>query len=183
MHEPFRILFVCMGNTCRSPMAAQLLRAHLGSEPGISVSSAGTLADEGAPLTPEAAAVIDSIVGAVGSHRARQLTPALLVDADLVLTATRAIRAQAVRLAPGAVRYTFTINEFARLLNKVQFALISHQALIASVAQERSMVLDARDDIDDPIGRGAAVYRKVGAEIDRAVRSLAMRLTVGASER
>ena len=54
------VLFVCTGNTCRSPMAAALLRALLDKRGGINimVSSAGIAAAEGDPATPEAAAVL-----------------------------------------------------------------------------------------------------------------------------
>ncbi|WP_104083270.1 hypothetical protein [Cryobacterium sp. Y11] len=112
-----RILIVCTGNICRSPLAEQLLRASL-SAAGIDavVTSAGTRAMTGSAMTPEAAVLSTQYGAASTDHIARQLTEQLIAGADLVLTATRDHRREVVTLLPKATRYTFTLNQFARLV-------------------------------------------------------------------
>ncbi|TFC24397.1 hypothetical protein E3O25_14505 [Cryobacterium sp. TMT1-3] len=116
LHTP-RILIVCTGNICRSPLAEQLLRENLRAA-GIDavVSSAGTHAMIGSVMTPEAAALSSQYGASSTQHVARQLTEQLIADADLVLTATRDHRREVVTLLPKATRYTFTLNQFARLV-------------------------------------------------------------------
>ncbi|TFD61502.1 low molecular weight phosphatase family protein [Cryobacterium suzukii] len=113
-----RILVVCTGNICRSPLAEQLLRQNL-SAAGIDavVTSAGTQAMTGSAMTPEAAALSLRYGAPQTRHVARQLTEKLIADADLVLTATRDHRRQVVSMLPKATRYTFTLNQFARLVS------------------------------------------------------------------
>lgn len=86
-HEPLvRILFVCTGNTCRSPLAAAALRDELGEDAGrVEIASAGTAAWEGQPPTPESAVVAAGEGLELSGHRSRRVTPALLRGADLVL--------------------------------------------------------------------------------------------------
>ena len=55
---PYRILFVCTGNTCRSPMAAALLRHRLGERAGVEIASAGISAPAGSPASANAVAVM-----------------------------------------------------------------------------------------------------------------------------
>ncbi|MDJ0351060.1 low molecular weight phosphatase family protein [Cryobacterium sp. PH29-G1] len=112
-----RILLVCTGNICRSPLAEQLLRARMEAL-GVraEVSSAGTRAMVASAMTAEAAALSLQHGAPSTEHAARQLTEGLVRDADLVLTATRDHRREVVTLLPKATRYTFTLNQFARLL-------------------------------------------------------------------
>ncbi|HWD63387.1 MAG TPA: low molecular weight phosphatase family protein, partial [Humibacter sp.] len=175
--QPFRVLFVCAGNTCRSPMAAQLLRARLGGVPGFAVESAGILAEVGSPMTADARAAVIARVGSASPHRARQLTEQMVLSADLVLTATRAIRADTVRSVPGAVRRTFTMREFARLAERVpRDATPALEGLAASVAAERAGEPDAADDVADPIGCPAGEYERVAAVLDDVAGVIAVAL-------
>jgi protein-tyrosine-phosphatase len=86
----FRVLIVCTGNTCRSPMAAAAMTAALGLDSErISVESAGTAAWEGQPATPLAVLVAESAGVDLTSHRSRRVTPAMVRSADLVLVMER----------------------------------------------------------------------------------------------
>lgn len=112
------ILIVCTGNICRSPLAEQMLRARLlAAGARVTVASAGTQAVVGGAMTPEAAALALQLGSASTDHTPRQLTANMLAQADLVLTATRDHRRDVVTLYPKATRYTFTLNQFARLVD------------------------------------------------------------------
>src|SRR4051794_10542859 len=96
MPGPFRVLVVCTGNICRSPMAqaflAQRLRELLGDETfsrEFVVESAGTYGLTGEPVEPSAAEVLRGYDVALEAFTARELTPVLIDAADLVLAATR----------------------------------------------------------------------------------------------
>ena len=84
-----RVLFVCTGNTCRSPMAAALATSLF---PTWEVRSAGLAADVGAPMSPHAQAAL-AARGLDGSaHRSTQVTPEMVEWADRVLVMTEAHR-------------------------------------------------------------------------------------------
>ena len=87
MPERMRVLFVCTGNTCRSPIAEALARRfaadrHLSE---ISVGSAGTAAWDGAPASDGALLVAMERSVDLSAHRARLLTRELVNGSDLIL--------------------------------------------------------------------------------------------------
>ena len=111
--EPvFRVLFVCTGNTCRSPMAAGALRQALGADvERVGVESAGTAAWDNQPAT-EAAIQVAARAGVdLSAHRSRRLTPALVRAADLVLVMERA-HVMAVTALGGAPDRTHVLSEW-----------------------------------------------------------------------
>ncbi len=115
----FRVLFVCVGNVCRSPFAERLLRLRLAEDGavggGFEVTSAGTRSVEGAPMSPEMRVRLEALGGSGEEFVARQLQPPLIEQAGLVLTATRDIRSRVLQEVPGALRRTFTVRELADL--------------------------------------------------------------------
>lgn len=112
----FRVVVVCSGDLCRSPLAAALLREGLPPGSAVEVTSAGTRAMVGSP-SPQRLLRLAACRGVdLGDHAPRQLVREHLADTDLVLTATRDQRATVVGALPGALRRTFTLRELARLL-------------------------------------------------------------------
>jgi len=82
-----KVLVLCSGNVCRSPMAAAYLR-HRAGDSGLAhlvVDSAGTLGIEGAPATSEVVRVLAERGVALGEHRSRGVRPVDLRTADYVL--------------------------------------------------------------------------------------------------
>ncbi len=80
-----RVLFVCTGNTCRSPLAVAALVAELGEDlPYIDVSSAGTSAWEGQPVSEGSLQVALSDGIDLSEHRARRVTASLVRAADVI---------------------------------------------------------------------------------------------------
>jgi len=108
-----KILLVCTGNICRSPLAAAWLQRALterGVE-GMDVSSAGTGAWDGAPVS-EGAYLVGLERGLdLSAHRARLLTRELIEEADLVLTMARHHRARVDEL--GGEGRVFVLGEYA----------------------------------------------------------------------
>ncbi len=108
-----KILLVCTGNICRSPIAAALLQRALAERrvEGMEVASAGTGAWDGAPVS-EGAYLVGLERGLdLSSHRARLLTRELVEEADLVLTMARHHRARVDEL--GGEGHVFVLGEFA----------------------------------------------------------------------
>lgn len=189
----FSILTVCTGNLARSPLAAQLLAARLDGVAAVTVTSAGTHARDGDPMTDQAAALSRHYGGQPDGHRATLLAENLVESADLVLTASRPHRAAAVTLAPRAARYVFTLRQFAHLVESVDLEQVredvSHpgttvaerlRALVAAAAAHRGFIPPATnpadDDIDDPFQQSQSVYDRVGDQIDSAVAVIAQAL-------
>jgi protein-tyrosine-phosphatase len=109
-----RVLLVCSGNTCRSPMAMTLLR-HLWQKanPGwdLEVHSAGTGAFPGMPASEHAVAVMKARGLDLSDHRAQVLPD--LQDYDLVLTMTRSHRDAILARQPSMAGRVFTLGEYA----------------------------------------------------------------------
>lgn len=106
---------VCTGNVCRSPYVERLLAAEV-AELGVEVSSAGTMALVDQPMDEGSARLLAAAGVDAGDFAARQLVPAMVQQADLVLTATREHRSQVVRTAPRGLRYTFALDDFSDLV-------------------------------------------------------------------
>lgn len=82
------ILFVCAGNTCRSPMAEYVLRDMLkkaGKDGKYRISSAGLGACDGNPVSAKASAVLRDHGYMPDAHRSRRLRPACCAKADRVI--------------------------------------------------------------------------------------------------
>jgi protein arginine phosphatase len=102
--EPFRLLFVCSGNTCRSPMAEVIARRGVEARGWhhIEVRSAGTGTVAGLPPSEGATRAVARHGLSLEDHRAMPLTEEALAWADLVLTMSPSHLVRVVALGGGA---------------------------------------------------------------------------------
>lgn len=157
-----RILFVCTGNICRSPMAERLAVAysqHL-ALPDLLISSAGTRGMVGHPIHPHAATVLEQLGGDPSDFSARKLTMRVATEADLVLTMTREHRQAVLELAPRQLHKTFTLAEAARLASEHDSGSVAELATLRSHSPASKAY-----DVADPIGQSLDVFASIGSQI------------------
>lgn len=106
-----RILVVCVGNICRSPTAEHLLREALQGS-GCTVESAGLGALVGKPIDPAALEILQTGGQTPPIHAARQITPAMLAQADLILVMERRHMQDIVAGAPQVRGKTFLLGKW-----------------------------------------------------------------------
>lgn len=145
-----RVLFVCSGNTCRSPMAVAVFRSVLRDEFAqcadfFEAASAGLHALPGLPASPLAVEALREQGIELGPHRSRRVDGELLRNADFVLTMTRAHR-----------------DELAARYPEMVPRLSSPDDYLAGSAEE---------GIPDPIGLGLDAYRQSCGRIRELVRA------------
>ncbi|MCK4294664.1 MAG: threonylcarbamoyl-AMP synthase [Planctomycetes bacterium] len=143
-----KLLLVCTGNTCRSPMGEGIFRKYLAEklgcevdrvgEMGYKVSSAGVLDMTGRPASNEAVAACAAKGVDIRSHRSQTLSGRLIEESDYIFVMERVHQARVVALSPDAV--------------------------------SRCVLLAENDDIADPIGQRQAVYNKCAELIEEGVR-------------
>jgi len=141
------VLFVCTGNSCRSPMAEGLFMKYLAEklvcsidrldEKGYIITSAGTLGMTGFPATAEAVRACDARGIDVSSHRSRALSRYLIEQSDLIFALARVHRDAVVDMS--------------------------------SESAERCLLLAEDADVPDPIGQSQLVYDNCAELIDKAV--------------
>jgi protein-tyrosine phosphatase len=173
-----RILAVCTGNVCRSPMTERLLQAAVG--PSVAVTSAGTRALAGQDMTAETAALVRNHGGDADHFAARQLDSGMLRELDLVLALTREHRSAVLDLQPRLLRRSFTLLEFARLIDVAGSDASGFDELVSACAAHRTMGRPddpSLDDVIDPFGHDGTVYARTAEQITRAVSSITARLS------
>lgn len=157
------VLFVCTGNVCRSPIAERLAQALVQNieHPGLCFTSAGTRAVRGHPIHPDAARALQRFGGDASAFAARQLTPALIEDSDLILTMTRAHRDAVLEKVPRVLKRTFTLHEAATLVADLGAIRISDLATMRPQLLGREL-----RDVPDPIGRAPEFHLEVAELIN-----------------
>ncbi|WP_019914989.1 low molecular weight protein arginine phosphatase [Paenibacillus sp. HW567] len=182
------ILFVCTGNTCRSPMAEGLLR-KLAKERGIDVEvrSAGVSAISGTSISRHAAAILRD--EGVNDHIiSSQLSAETLAWADLVLTLTGGHKRHVLQYFPAAVTKTYTLKEYVHDEDSVEQDIRELDSLYAAAelnlalgvepdAADMQRIIEIRQripsfDISDPFGGSREDYELAAAEIRTALHSL-----------
>jgi len=105
-----KIIFICTGNTCRSPMAEGLFRAHGGEEKtGLTAASAGLFTQDGMPASQNAVAAAAELGADITAHRSRMLTPELARDARYLVCMTGAHYDRLCELFPDCADKVFTL--------------------------------------------------------------------------
>jgi protein-tyrosine phosphatase len=173
-----RLLLVCTGNQCRSPMAMTLARAWFDEHDGaaVDIESAGTMLDaDGRPASDGALRSMEKRGLDLADHISRPVSVDMVERADLVLTMERAHVRALVTMEPDAYPRTFTLLEFARRSATVQ-PRRSDQPLadwLVEVQTGRTprdlLGASDEDDIADPIGRRQGHYHRCADQIDEAL--------------
>jgi protein-tyrosine phosphatase len=137
------ILFVCSGNTCRSPMAEAIARKYLaeklGIAPedldkrGINIVSAGSYAMAGTRATPQAVEAMKNMGIDLSRHRSRTLSVELIHQADAIYTMGRGHAKAVLAMVPSAL--------------------------------EKVSTIDPDKDIEDPIGGEVSLYTEVAEQL------------------
>ncbi|AZN29239.1 hypothetical protein EJO69_02195 [Flaviflexus salsibiostraticola] len=163
---PYRVLFVCTANICRSAYADVVARASRAR--GIEFASAGTHALVGEPIDPPMGGLTAGR-GEARSHRAQQLDRGLVDEADLILTMAPEHRRYILDEWPQAATKTFVIGHAAREIQSLP-AGSRLGDVTKHLWQHRST--GQRDAVSDPYRRGQAAAITAAQAIDTHLESI-----------
>ena len=140
------ILFVCTGNTCRSPMAAALMnKIALDEGLDVRIESAGIFAEEGSPASTEAIVTMKKYDIDLLGHHAQQINSELIEKSDIILTMTQG---QKMLFGDVSANKVYTVCEYAGV----------------------------EGDIDDPFGGDVEEYEEVAQMLYLALQAIAEKL-------
>lgn len=142
----FNLLFVCSGNSCRSPMAQGIIKTML-NERYVDVKSAGTAAMDGLPASEKARVVVKEFGGDISNHRTRYITKELIDEADLILVMEFKHYETVLELSSHSAIKTFLLKEYKRSTKY--------------------------NEISDPVGKDLSVYRDTALEMFPSLKFVA----------
>jgi len=142
----FNVLFVCSGNTCRSPMAQGLLKTMVDEDYCV-VKSAGTLPMNGLPPSENSVQVVEEYDGSIRGHLSQTLNKELISWADLILVMGYKHFQYIIDNQPDAVVKTSLLKEYKR---KVKY-----------------------NEISDPVGQDIDAYRKTAESMLPSIKLIA----------
>ncbi len=152
MNKQKTILFVCTGNTCRSPMAEGIMKARASKFPW-EIISAGVSTADGYPASKHAIKAMSEIGIDISGHKSQLLNQGLINRADLIVTMSESHRSAIVNYSPQSSAKVCLLKSFET--GKVPA------------------------DIADPFGGSLSVYRNTRDEIERAISDLILFLLDG----
>ncbi|GAA4907424.1 protein-tyrosine phosphatase [Stackebrandtia albiflava] len=190
---PFSVLHVCLGNICRSPMAERLLALRVSERAGedaadliLSQSCGIGTWHTGQRMNGPAARELRGRGGSDSGFRARHMSREHVETADVILTATGEQVEYVAAEFPDALARTFLVRHFGRLAEAMTDdelpdsdgspeAVYARGLAMVALADARRDTVEALE-LDDPWGESPEVFRRIGDEIDEALRPFVVRL-------
>ena len=179
-----KVLVVCTGNICRSPMAQQMLQQLLhaaGLQDKFELVSAGTNPQLGSALHPQTAQSMQALGFEPQPHLPQHLTKEQIEASQLVLSATIEHRGQVAQLLPSANAKNFTLLEFARLSEFLMTDEFESERKALSIAEKLQLANRLRgyappalqeESIVDPWGQDRDVFTEVAELTEKSAISI-----------